>query len=495
MKNNGSTILKNTSALMSTQLFTWALTYALMLFIPRYLGAEGVGKLHFASATWVMAAVIFNFGTDVLLKKEIGRKPATMGHLLGGALVAQTLFFAIGSLGVMGLLVYFAYPPSTIAVAGIIGLGTLFNNYVAIYSAILFGLEQMRELSLIRVISTVVYGLLAVATLVFDWGIYVLAGLEVFAALLNLILVIRLLHRQYRPRIEIAWRNTFQLLQRSFPYLFSSVFLIVYMQIDIVIISALVDERAVGLYSAADRLFGTLLFLPSIYLAAVFPAFSRLFVEDSVALHRLMAKSFDTLLLIGIPIGLGLILIADPLTLLIYGADFAQSGPILAVFGIVLILTYQNILLGQFLISIDRQNTWTIVMAIATIATIPLDLFLVPWCETLWENSSLGGALAFVITELGILSAGIVLLPKGILNADNLWVAARIVGAGLLMVILVWPLRHFMIAIPILSGAAAYIIMILALRVIPNEDFRHFYALIGAFQLRLRRAKTEAISH
>jgi O-antigen/teichoic acid export membrane protein len=260
------------------------------------------------------------------------------------------------------------------------------------------------------------------------------------------------------------------MIQASLPYFLSGVFLVVYMQVDIVIISLFVSERAVGWYGTADQLFGTFLFIPTVFMAAVFPALSRLYASASDNLPHLMRKSFDLLLLLGVPIGLGVLVIADPLVVLLFGPDFAPSGPILAIMGIVIILTYQNMLVGQFLISTDRQNAWTIVMAVATVATIPLDVLLIPWCQATFGNGAIGGALSFVITELGMIVAGLVLLPPGSLDRSNVWSAARVLIAGGVMAAGVWWWRQSFIAVPIAVGAVIYVALVLLLRIIPRED-------------------------
>jgi len=203
-------------------------------------------------------------------------------------------------------------------------------------------------------------------------------------------------------------------------------------------------------------------------------------------LPRLMGKSFDLLLLLSLPVGLGLFVIADPLVALLFGAEFAPSGPILALFGIVLILTYQNMLLGQFLISTDRQNVWTMVMAGAAVATLPLDLFFIPWCQTAWGNGGIGGALTFIVTELGMLIVGLRLLPRGSLGRSNAWVAVRALVVGLAMVGIVWWLRDLFIAIPVMVGVAVYVGLVLLLRIVPREDLDLFQSLARGALGRLR---------
>jgi O-antigen/teichoic acid export membrane protein len=202
---------------------------------------------------------------------------------------------------------------------------------------------------------------------------------------------------------------------------------------------------------------------------AVFPALSRMQVSDSDSSIKLTRLSFDLLNLVAIPIGLGLLVIADQLVVLVFGPDFAGSGPVLMVFGIVLIFMYQNTIIGMTLIAADRQKPWTRVIVIAALLSVPLDLVFIPWCQQVFNNGAIGGALAFVVTEIFMLTAGIRLLPKGTLNQDNLSYALRTVLAGLIMLVSIWWLRDRFLLIPIAVGVVVYLVCSFSLRLVTPE--------------------------
>ncbi len=494
MGNTTKSIAKNATVLFSSQGIMWLLTLALTVILPRYLGAVGVGKLHFASSVWLMIGVITAFGTDILLTKEIARQPNKTPMLFGSAMVVQLSLFVTGYALTLLTLWLANYPQDTIYVVALVGIASLVRQLIGVTQAVLQGLEKMEIFSFGEIVGNAIYTAIGIVLLFMGWDIYAIAILMIASTTVNLALQLFFLRRLYTLRLNFAWRGAYGLLQRGWPYLLSSFFLVAYMQIDIIIISALVDERAIGWYGAADRLFGTLLFIPSVYITAAFPALSRMFVDDKSALQRLISKSFDTLFLLSIPIGLGITIIANPLVVLIFGAEFANSGPILAVFGIVIVLTYQNILIGRFLISMDRQNAWTIVMAVATLATIALDFVLIPWFQTLFNNGAIGGAVAFVITELGMLIAGLMLLPRGSLTRANLWTATRVLLAGVAMMATAWQFEHLFIGIPILVGAVTYTACILLLRVIPKTDFELLQSLVQPLLTKLGRPQTEVVN-
>ncbi len=494
MGNTTKSIAKNATVLFGSQGIMWLLTLALTIVLPRYLGAVGVGKLHFASSIWLMIGVITAFGTDILLTKEIARQPDKTPALFGSAMVAQFSLFIMGYALTILALWLFDYPTDTIYVVALVGLASLIRQFIGVTQAVLQGLEKMEFFSLGEIISNALYTALGIILLFSGWDIYAIAILMIACAVVNLLIQLFFLGRLYKLRLNFAWGSAYRLLQSGWPYLLSSFFLVAYMQIDIIVISALVDERAIGWYGAADRLFSTLMFIPSIYITAAFPTLSRMFVNDKSGLQRLISKSFDMLFLVSVPIGFGLTIIANPLVVLIFGEEFVNSGPILAVFGIVIVLTYQNILIGRFLISMDRQNLWTMVMAVATVVTIGLDFVLIPWCQAMFGNGAIGGALSFVITELGMMIAGFILLPRGSLTRTNLWLAMRVLLAGLIMMAVTWQFQHFFIAIPILVGAVTYISCVLLLRIVPKTDFELLQSLVHQLQQKLRRPQAEIVN-
>lgn len=487
-------IAKNASVLLGSQIIMWLLTMAITIVLPRYLGAVGVGKLQFATSLWMMVGVITAFGTDLLLTKEIARDPARTPRLFGSALVLRFGLFVIGYGVTIAILLFFHYPADTIKVVCLIGLANLIRQFIAVTQATLQGLERMEIFAVGEILGNALYTVLGIMLLLTGWSIYAIAALLILTAVVNLTFQLFFLNRLYPLRLNFDRSYAVTLVRAGWPYLLSSFFLVAYMQVDILAISAFVDEQAIGWYGAASRLFGTFLFIPTVYITAAFPVFARMFKDDQCGLQQLIGKSFDTLLLLSVPIGFGLMVIANPLVLLIFGPEFANSGPILAVLGIVLILTYQNILIGRFLISMDRQNAWTVVMAVAMIATIPLDMLLIPWCQATFGNGALGGAISFVITELGMLLAGLTLLPAGALTRANLRTALRIIIAGLLMVAVAWQFEALFIAVPVLMGALTYVTAVFVLRIIPREDINLLQGICQPLLNKFRRPQPEAVN-
>lgn len=494
MNSTNNVIAKNIFVLMGSQVTTWTLTLLLTVFLPRYLGPAGIGKLQFATSLWLVVGMMIAFGTGTLLTKEIARVPQRTSELFGSVVVVRTVLFLIGYAATIALLRALNYPPETIVVVAIIGAANLMEQFATACQSSLQGLERMGVMSVANIVGKSIDTVIGILLLLSGWGIYAIAGLLIVSTTVRFLIQLRYLKQGYPLQLSFQVDTAVRMLRSGLPYLMSSIFLVGYLQMNVLILSFLLNEETIGWYAAAERLFNTLLFIPTIFMMAVFPVFSRLKMSDTAYLHRLMGKSFDSLLLLGVPIGLGMTIVSGPIVTFLFGQEFANSGPILGVLGIALIFMYLNVLLGQFMISIDRQNTWTTIMAVATVILIVLDVTLIPWSHARWGNGAIGGALSYCLTELGMVVTGIILLPPGTLRRSNGWTALRIFLAGFIMAGVAWWLSGYLIIVPIVAGAVVYGLLILAMQVVPREDIRLAVSTVQQLFRRQSAPAPEAVA-
>ena len=433
------------------------------------MGAEAIGKLHLALSVWAIGAVFVTFGMDLLLTKEIARDPTKAAALITTTAIIRIPLFMVSFAAVMLYTNLANTPAETVPVIIAIGIGQLIWQFGAACRASFEGLEQMQHISYADIASKAFNTFVSIALLFLGYGVVAIAIVNIGMAVVYTLVMLRPLSKSVELKFEFDLKLVWWMLKAGVPYLFIFGLAVLYVQVDAIVIANLVNEVTLGWYSAADMLFGTMLFVPSVFITAIFPILSRMHSNESDSLPHVMNRSFNLLLLLSVPIGLGVAVIATPLIVLISGAEFVNSGPVLSVMGIVLMFMYQNILLGRFLISIDRQNTWTIVMGVAVVGTILLDIILVPYFHNNYGNGAIGGAVAYAITEGVMLTFGLYLLRDN-LDRGNISVAARTLIAGIVMAAAVYPAKDLPLILPILIGAIVYAAMVYLLKLVPPED-------------------------
>jgi O-antigen/teichoic acid export membrane protein len=481
----------NASTMMGAQLITWVMAFLLAIFQPRILGPLAIGQLSIAFSIWIIASVLISFGMDTHLTKIIARHPNQTSTLVSTSLVLRITFWLV-LMGAMLIYDFFfdTFSPTQSALIWIIGFSTLLANLFATIGAALTGLEQIPYLSLMNVIGKVILTVLSISLLFAGFNVLWIAGVYVVAESIVLMGAAYFLFRQHPLVLRFKLSTAREMLLSSRKYLITALTLIVYQQIDNIFIASFASTEAVGWYNTASNLFGTLMFFPVAIGMVIFPSLVRSHAAGQSHLAHMVRRTFNLMLAMSVPVGLGLMVLAEPLVLVIYGETFAPTGIVLAVLGIVLIFTYLNTILGPMLMASERTVGLNVIMFIAALATLPLDFVLVTWTDSAFNNGALGGALAFFVTELGILMGFIYLLPRGSLGWANLRASGLTLCAGGLMVASIWWLRtspFFLLGVPL--GAVVYSGALLLLRVLPAEDLSLMKEALHKLRMRVLRSR------
>jgi O-antigen/teichoic acid export membrane protein len=475
---NGARLMKNTSALVASQLLTWGLTLLLTLFMPRYLGPEAMGLLAIAVSLWTLLQVFIGFGMDTHLVKQIARDPEQVYTFLGTTFLVKLIFYLLCLLPVSVAL--------WMVVVQLVGLSFFLGALASGTQATLQGLEIMEYISISNIASRAINSLLGIGVLLLGFGLYAISIVLVIASMVLLVAQLYFLQR-YRPlRLGLDRAKILPLLRNSLPYVATALVMVGYAQLNVLIIGLMMSTTEAGWYGAAVQLFATLLFLPVAFGTALLPQMTRTHSSDTDALPAMLRKSVELVLLVGVPIGFGLVAIAEPLVALIFGPEYGPTGPVLQVLGVALIFMYLNVLIGQFFTATDRQNVWTVTIAISVAVMAGLTFYLVPLCQRLLGNGALGGAFSLLLSEASMVIIGAALLRGKLISRALLWSIARVLVAGGAMLAVVWFLRDAMLLIPIVVGMLVYPAMVLLLRIVPREDLIALRSFAASLLARLR---------
>jgi O-antigen/teichoic acid export membrane protein len=258
----------------------------------------------------------------------------------------------------------------------------------------------------------------------------------------------------------------------------------IYFRIDTVLLSKLATPAVVGWYGAAYRLFDTLVFLPNIVSSAIlFPILARLSVESRPALQRAMSKGLDVILITGVPLCVGLFVLAGPIIHFIYRRpEYQPAVPALQWLAVALFLLYVNSLLGVTLVSLNEERKLTIVAALATVINLGLNWLLIPHYQHIAAAAVTAGTEGFILCYL------LAIMPRDLLARRNLVVLTKAALTSGAMAVVLVALHDLPLPLLVLVGAVVYGAAGFALRLAPAEDVR----LLRQAILARRRPAAEA---
>jgi O-antigen/teichoic acid export membrane protein len=472
------TVGRNMAAMASAQLVTWMLGTIIQLVQPRFLGPEGLGRIQLAFSLWMIAMVVVDLGTGTYLTLKMARDDAEGRRLVGPIVLLRLGAFGIACFAMAGYAAATDVDREMALLLAISAITMLLQSLQGVLLAAFQGLERMSQISIATVASKVAHTVLMIIVLSSGGGVIGLAWVTVVQAALGG----GLLAYFYRDvgRISFTWpiRGYGSIVRSSAMYMVGGVILTVYMQIDMVVMSLLVDDETLGWYTSADVLVHSLLFIPSIILTVLFPVIGRLHASDAQAVNLVVQRAFSVLTLTGIPIGFGVAVIGEPFAVLLFGEPFRGAGIVLSVFGLTLPLIFLTMLLGNVAYATGRERFWSLIMGVAVVASIAFDLVFVPVFDRVADNGAIAGALGYVVTEgLMVLVAIRRITPELFSGATLVRICKLMVAAGL-MFVAATPLRDLFIVVPVAVGAAVFVASVLAFRVLTDDD-RYLMAILA----------------
>jgi O-antigen/teichoic acid export membrane protein len=482
-----SSIRRNVFHMLSSQLFTWVLATILAIVVPRYLGPGTQGQLRLAYAVWMIVGIFAGMGTSSFLQLQIAKRPADGLRLVGSVLVVRTLAFVLAAIVVVIYVGVAGLDRQLTLIMMLIGILTLLGSWSEAVGTAFIGLERMSIVATSAAVGKALNTIAVIVVILVGGNVYVIVLAGVVSSTWSLG-YLSWSYRRIGPVVFHGWtEDARSVVRSSVPFMAAGVALVVYQQIDIVVISWVAGDADVGWYGTADNLFGSLLFPATIIMGTMFPAIGRLHQDDPHALGDLVARAFSALVLAAVPIGLGVTLIAPTFAPLLFGQEFRQTGTVLAVLGPVIILTFGTILFGTVALGTGRNRLWVWVMVAAALLTIPLDLVLVPWAHDRFGNGAIGGAIAYVVTESIQFGIGVWKIAPFVVHPRTLWRTARVLVAGAVMFAVGWPLRAEVLPVPVIVCGVVYVAMILILRVLTDEQRRAINAVGARLGLRSNR--------
>ncbi|MGQ9706815.1 MAG: flippase [bacterium] len=175
---------------------------------------------------------------------------------------------------------------------------------------------------------------------------------------------------------------------------FSSLFIIAYFRIDIIIMSLvgiLPDE--IGRYGAVYKIIDAIMVFPSAISAGIFPALSRVTKGEQHDIHK-TGEILRPMLFFGLLCLIIITPISKPIITLIYGSPFAQAYNILNILIWALPFIFVNFILYSILICLGLERYNMITTMICLLFNVILNMFLIP------RFGALGAALTTVLTEI-----------------------------------------------------------------------------------------------
>lgn len=366
--------------------------------ICRYLSVEDFGSYTLAFSFLAFFYPVVDLGLNTIAAREIAKDPERIHSCMSEVIFLKLALSLLAVFLILGLVALLGYP---LDIRYLIAVATfsLLNTILGTLEVILIVRHRLYWLALSQVFSSMVFLLLVYGVMALGRGASFLIAVQIFSVFLSYLVVLvagRGFFRLTRPRLA----GVVPLFLQALPHGIASLITAYYFNIDVIMLSKLMDESAVAYYSSACRLLAFMVFIPHAIMMSLFPILTRAHQQDNKYFSQIFTFSFYLLMVIGIPVAIWANFYARPIIELIYTNTYQPAVHAFTLLVWAGVGIFASHLAGYTLMVINKQKFGVLISTLALVSNVSMNFWLIP---TYGIN---GAAMATVITEFAVACLG-----------------------------------------------------------------------------------------
>lgn len=378
-KYKNDPVFKNIIWLFSEKIFRLSINFCIGIWLAKYLGPSDFGVLNYALAIAVIIGAFSELGLSSLITKELVEKVEQRNVILGTSFVLRLIISIFMITATITIVSYSHYDYTSkvlififsfIIVAQTVDVIDLwFQSAILSKYTVLARNTGLFLSSIIKVI------------LIFNNASIYYIGVAILLEYVFTSLILVYYYRKTNDKIG-RWKYDYQvakyMITSSWPLIFSTVATMVYLKTDQIMLKQLIDNHEVGIYSVVVKLTEVWYFVPNAIVTSLYPSLVLLKNSNHLAYNEKLQKIFDLLFMISFSVALPISLFSNQIINLLYGNQYAESGPVLTIQIWTAIFIFSSILVNRWLINENLLIFTFISSGLGAIINVALNIILIP---------------------------------------------------------------------------------------------------------------------
>ena len=389
-------VFNNIGWLFADKILRMGVALFVGIWIARYLGPEQFGLLNYALAIVTLFSAVASMGLNGIVVRDLVKEPCTADTTLGTAFLLQ-LFGGLLAFALAVVVVSFTRPNDNLARMIVAVLG-----FILVFKAtdvVKYWFESKVQSKYIIWVENSVFLLLAVIKvslilakaplMAFVWAAFVESAIVSLGAIL--------VYSQRGGHLS-TWRVNYKraksLLMDSWPLILSSLAIVMYMRIDQIMLGQMLDDEAVGIYTAAVRVSEVWYFIPTAIVISVFPSIIESKKQNEVQFYQRLQKLYDLMVLLALAVAIPMTFMSNWVISLLFGADYIQAGTVLAIHIWSGLFVFLGVASGSWYLSENLQIMAFGRAFLGAITNIVANIYLIP------RYGVIGAAIGTILSQV-----------------------------------------------------------------------------------------------
>ena len=384
----------NASWLIGGKIFQMLISLFVGVLTARYLGPSNYGLINYASAYVAFFTSFCTLGINSVIIKDFVDKPEDEGEAIGSAIVLRMLSSILSAVTIVCIVgIVDKNEPLTIAVAGLCALALPFQ----IFDTINYWFQSKYKSKITAIATLLAYVITAAYKIVL-----LILGKDVrwfaIATSIDYVCIAVFLMIAYKrydgPKLRFSKEKAKSLLRSSYHYILSGMMIAIYGQTDKMMLKQMLDETAVGYYSAATAICSMWTFVLNSIIASIYPTILGLNGKDEGAFNRKNRQLYAIVFYVSAFVSICFLLFGDLAIKILYGEEFLPAVTPLKIVTWYTAFAFLGVARDAWVVCRNKQKYLKYLYCVAAILNVALNLLLIP----VWGAA--GAALASLITQI-----------------------------------------------------------------------------------------------
>lgn len=461
-------LAKNTSYFTLALIGQKLISLAYFTIYARVLGPGDLGKYYFALSFTTIFSIALDLGITNLLTREVAKDNSKAGKYLGAAIGAKLLLSAITIVILIAVTKLAGYDPLIMTLIWIAVLSMLADSFTTLFFAFSRAFHNLKFESINAVLAQAVTLIVSLIVFQYTKSLVPLMWAQVASSIFALIFAMVLINRRWKLSLRPTWDLVYikSLLLLALPFGLYAIAQRFYNYLDSVLLFQLAGDTAVGIYQVPFRAVTAFQFLPIAFIASLYPALSHYWHNNRPQMVTTFERAMNYSLIIATPLAIGLAAISAPVVA-IFAHGFESAVLPLQASCLTIFFMFLNYPVGSLLNACDQQKANTRHMIITAIASVILNIILIPIYGVMGAVATaiLSTALLFSLNWFKALKVIDTKVTKIYLTFAKTLVASLLMGVAIL-----WLNQWLNIFLVVVIAMFVYFCCLLVLGGIKKED-------------------------
>lgn len=389
-------VVKNASWIIGGRTIQSVLGVLISMLTARYLGPSNFGLINYASSLVAFMTPIAFLGLNNTLVQEIVKRPDDEGNVIGTSICMTLVSSCLCILGIVSFCtIANRGEKETILVCFLYSIVLIFQSFDMIkywFQAKLLS----KYPSIISLVAYIVVSIYRIFLLASGKSVLWFAIANTIDIMIIALFLITVYIRKSNQKLGFSFVLSKEMFTRSKYYIFSGLMLVIFEHTDRIMLKMIVDETAVGYYSAAFTCASMSGLIFGAILDSMRPEIYRSREKSIEAFEKSMVLLYSVVIYTTIIYSMAMVIFSPLVIYILYGSQYKTSIPILRVVVWYGTSAYLSGARDVWILSEGKQKHLLIINIIGVFVNVILNFLFIP------KLQAMGAAVATVISQFMI---------------------------------------------------------------------------------------------